>query len=46
MPLMPDVSQQRAVTDQMADHTAKVPPLDIVCLVASLSKRLVSQLLC
>jgi hypothetical protein len=45
MPLVPDVSQQRAVTDQMAGHTAKVPPLSIVRLVASLSKRLVSYLL-
>jgi hypothetical protein len=44
-PLVPDVSQQRAVAGQMAGDTAKVTPPSTVCLVASLPKRLVSHLL-
>src|SRR5580704_9229449 len=44
-PLVPDISQQRAVAGQMAGDTAKVVPPSIVCLVASLPKRLVSHLL-
>jgi hypothetical protein len=41
-PLVPDVSQQRAVAGQVAGDTAKVTPLSTVRLVASLPKRLVS----
>jgi hypothetical protein len=45
-PLVPnDVSQQRAVAGHMAGDTAKVMPPSTVRLVASLPKRLVSQLL-
>jgi hypothetical protein len=44
-PLVPDVSQQRAVAGQMAGDTAKVTPPSTVRLGASLPKRLVSHLL-
>jgi hypothetical protein len=42
---MPDVSQQRAVPGQVVGNTAKVAPLSLVRLVASLPKHLVSHLL-
>jgi hypothetical protein len=44
-PLVPDESQQRAVTGQVAGNTAKVTPPSTVHLAASLPERLVSYLL-
>ena len=44
-PLVPDVSQQRAVAGKVAGNTAKVVPPTIVRLIAILPKRLVSHLL-